>query len=141
MFRFCAVTLSAGLFFAVSFGAQAASVEAEWAGAEVAVSSVETSQPSTSYWTEEQACDLAAAAEVVIARLEIDRALAPENFLDTSEDETFALITTDLAATAETTGSLQPAESLDVAKATTTALDDEVVPSDDSERADTAPLP
>jgi hypothetical protein len=51
-------------------------------------------------------------------------AVAPENFLDANEEETAALINADLAAQADAPGSLQPAESLDVAKAEQASPDD-----------------
>ena len=121
MLRVCAVALSAGLLFATSFGAEAYYDDAESvmsASLGVPVSAeAAASNPTAGFVSlEEQGCDLAVDAEAAVIPQKdeaIAAALAPERFLDTHESETFALIATDLAATAETTASIQPSPVLD----------------------------
>jgi len=110
MLRFCAVALSASLLFASSFGAQASSVEAEWfmsASAEVALPTEALASVATANLLSlEERSERTASVERVVEQDAVLAALAPENFLDANEVETIALIREDLAAAAETTGSL-----------------------------------
>ena len=110
MLRFCAVALSASLLFASSFGAQASSVEAEWfmsASAEVALPTESPASAGTANLLSlEERSERTASVEPVIEQDAVLAALAPENFLDANEVETIALIREDLAAAAETTGSI-----------------------------------
>ena len=110
MLRFCAVALSASLLFASSFGAQASSVEAEWfmsVSAEVALPTEASASAGTANLLSlEERSERAASVEPVIEQDAVLAALAPENFLDANEVETIALIREDLAAAAETTGSI-----------------------------------
>jgi hypothetical protein len=126
MLRFCAAALSASLLLAGSFSAQASSVEAEWITvvseqalmeaklAAFADSSI-TAELATLPAAEDQGSDavLESAAAPVDEPDAIMAALAPENFLDTDQAETGALIAADLAAAAgETTGSVEPSPAL-----------------------------
>ena len=110
MLRFCAVALSASLLFASSFGAQASSVEAEWfmsVSAEVALPTEASASAGTANLLSlEERSERTASVEPVIEQDAVLAALAPENFLDANEVETIALIREDLAAAAETTGSI-----------------------------------
>jgi hypothetical protein len=126
MLRFCAAALSASLLLAGSFSAQAFSVEAEWITvvseqalmeaklAAFADSSI-TAEMATLPAAEDQGSD--AVLESAVAPVDepdaVLAALTPENFLDTDEAETSALIAADLAAAAgETTGSVEPSPAL-----------------------------
>jgi hypothetical protein len=124
MLRFCAAALSASLLLAGSFSAQASSVEAEWITPELALveaklaafadSSI-TAEMATLPAAEDQGSD--AVLESAVAPVDepdaVLAALTPENFLDTDEAETSALIAADLAAAAgETTGSVEPSPAL-----------------------------
>jgi hypothetical protein len=126
MLRFCAAALSASLLLAGSFSAQASSVEAEWITvvseqalmeaklAAFADSSI-TAEMATLPAAEDQGSDavLESAAAPVDEPDAVMAALAPENFLDTDEAETGALIAADLAAAAgETTSSVEPSPAL-----------------------------
>jgi hypothetical protein len=124
MLRFCAAALSASLLLASSFSAQASSVEAEWIASEqtlveaklaaFADSSI-TAEMATLPAAEDQGSDavLESAAAPVDEPDAVMAALAPENFLDTDESETGALIAADLAAAAgETTSSVEPSPAL-----------------------------
>jgi hypothetical protein len=124
MLRFCAAALSASLLLAGSFSAQASSVEAEWITPEQALveakiaafadSSI-TAEMATLPAAEDQGSDavLESAAAPVDEPDAVMAALAPENFLDTDEAETGALIAADLAAAAgETTSSVEPSPAL-----------------------------
>ena len=110
MLRFCAVALSASLLFASSFGAQASSVEAEWlrsGTAEVAIAAeAPASAETANFLSLEERSERTASVAPVIEQDAVLAALAPENFLDANEVETIALIREDLAAAAETTGSI-----------------------------------
>ena len=112
MLRFCAVALSASLLFASSFGAQASSVEAEWfmsVSAEVALPTEASASAGTANLLSlEERSERTASVEPVVTEEQdaVLAALAPENFLDANEVETIALIREDLAAAAETTGSI-----------------------------------
>jgi ferric-dicitrate binding protein FerR (iron transport regulator) len=147
MFRFCAISLSAGLLFASSFGAQASSVEAEWilsASVEM-TASVEVPASAETAWVaslEEQACDLATQVEAFASGEEaVLGALAPEKFLDAHEAETAALITADLALAAETTGSIDPSVVLDAAMAAGPGEPDAVRLPDEADDDLSTPLP
>jgi CelD/BcsL family acetyltransferase involved in cellulose biosynthesis len=83
---------------------------------------VSVSSPMTPI--EEMACDLSDASETLIDSADTAAAVVPENFLDANEEKTAALINADPAAQADATGALQPAESLDVAKAEQAPPDD-----------------
>ena len=124
MLRICAAALSASLLLAGSFSAQAPSVEAEWIAPEQALveaklaafadSSI-TAEMATLPAAEDQGSD--AVLESAVAPVDepdaVLAALTPENFLDTDEAETSALIAADLAAAAgETTGSVEPSPAL-----------------------------
>jgi hypothetical protein len=126
MLRFCAAALSASLLLAGSFSAQASSVEAEWitVGSEQALMEAKlaafadssiTAEMATLPAAEDQGSD--AVLESAVAPVDepdaVMAALAPENFLDTDEAETGALIAADLAAAAgETTSSVEPSPAL-----------------------------
>ena len=110
MLRCCAVALSASLLFASSFSAQAASVEAEWLMSGTAEVAIAAEAPA---WAEtanllslEERSERTTSVEPVVEQDAVFAALAPENFLDANEVETIALIREDLAAAAETTGSI-----------------------------------
>jgi hypothetical protein len=121
MLKLSALALVAGLLFAGP-RAYASSVEAEW-DLPAAVS-VSVSSPMTPIAVEEMACDLFDASETLIDSADTAAAVVPENFLDANEEKTAALINADPAAQADATGALQPAESLDVAKAEQAPPDD-----------------
>jgi hypothetical protein len=125
MLKLSALALVAGLLF-VGPSAYASSVEAEWDMP--AAVSVSVSSPMTPTAVEEMACDLADASKTLIDGAHTAAAVAPENFLDANEEETTALINADPAAQADATGALQPAASLDVAKAEQAPPDDLEVP-------------
>jgi hypothetical protein len=140
MLKLSALALVAGLLFAGP-SAYASSVEAEWDMP--AAVSVSVSSPMTPTAVEEMACDLADASETLINSADTAAALAPENFLHANEEETAALINADLTSQADATGALQPAASLDVAKAEQAAPDDlEVLETGaTAAREDQPPLP
>ena len=127
MLRFWAAALSASLLLAGSVQTQASSLEAEWVTRASDQALVEAEPASV-------ALDPSTSAETAILSLSEDEgsqavleqaaasvedpdavmaALAPENFLDTDESETGALIAADLAAAAgETTSSVEPSPAL-----------------------------
>ena len=155
MLRFCAAALSASLLLASSFSAQASSVEAEWIASEqtlveaklaaFADSSI-TAEMATLPAAEDQGSDAAleSAAASVDEPDAVMAALAPENFLDTDESETGALIAADLAAAGETTSSVEPSSAL-ASKALAQDVPETlelIIPNDEAAAVDQAvPLP
>ena len=157
MLRFCAAALSASLLLAGSFSAQASSVEAEWITvvseqalmeaklAAFADSSI-TAEMATLPAAEDQGSD--AVLESAVAPVDepdaVLAALAPENFLDTDESETGALIAADLAAAGETTSSVEPSSAL-ASKALAQDVPETlelIIPNDEAAAVDQAvPLP
>ena len=126
MLRFCAAALSASLLLAGSVQAQASSLEAEWitrASEQMLVETVLATFADSSITAEMATLPAAedqgsgAVLESAVAPVDepdaVMAALAPENFLDTDEAETGALIAANLAAAAgETTGSVEPSPAL-----------------------------
>jgi hypothetical protein len=156
MLRFCAAALSASLLLAGSLSAQASSVEAEWITPEQALveaklaafadSSI-TAEMATLPAAEDQSSDavLESAAALVDEPEAVMAALAPENFLDTDETETCALIAADLAATAgATTGSVEalPALASEASAPDVPEIFELVIPNDEAAAGDEGiPLP
>jgi hypothetical protein len=155
MLRFCAAALSASLLLAGSFSAQASSVEAEWITPELALVEAKLAAFADSSITAEMATLPAAddqesdavleSAAAPVDEPDVMAALAPENFLDTNETETCALIAADLAAAAgETTGSVEalPALASEASAPDAPEIFELVIPNDEAAAVDEAvPLP